>query len=123
SVSVRPALEGAVADLLSRMSDGRFSSVKIGKDYTCDVLDDGAYRNIGDLSGGEQDLVALALRLGLANVLADRQGGVGPGFLILDEVFGSQDTTRRQSIMTALRALRQTYGQIWCISHVPGLDD
>lgn len=123
SVSVRPALEGAVADLLSKMSEGRFSSVRIGKDYTCDVLDDGAYRSIADLSGGEQDLVALALRLGLASVVAERTGGGHVGFLILDEVFGSQDTGRRQAIVTALRALRATYGQIWCISHVGGLED
>jgi exonuclease SbcC len=121
-VSIRPALEACVSDLLMKLSDGRFTSVKISNDYSPSVLDDGEYRPIWELSGGEQDLVALALRLGIAEVVAERHGG-GVGFLILDEVFGSQDAGRRASILTALRGLREEYGQIWCISHVGGLDD
>jgi exonuclease SbcC len=121
-VSVRPSLEACVSDLLAKLSDGRFSTVRIGNDYSVAVMDDGEYRQVWELSGGEQDLVALALRLGIAEVVAERHGG-GVGFLILDEVFGSQDASRRQSILTALRGLREEYGQIWCISHVGGLED
>lgn len=121
-VSVRPALEACVSDLLSKLSDGRFSAAKIANDYSVSVMDDGEFRQVWELSGGEQDLVALALRLGIAEVVAERHGG-GVGFLILDEVFGSQDSSRRQSILTALRGLREEYGQIWCISHVGGLED
>lgn len=118
---IRPLLEGSVSEILAKMSGGRFSSVRVGPEYDMTVLDDGAYRSLGELSGGEADLAALALRLGLSDVICSRNGGVG--FLILDEVFGSQDAERRESIFTALRALRGTYGQIWCISHVGGLDD
>lgn len=121
-VSVRPALEACVSELLSKLSDGRFATVRISNDYSVAVMDDGEYRQVWELSGGEQDLVALALRLGIAEVVAERHGG-GVGFLILDEVFGSQDASRRQSILTALRGLREEYGQIWCISHVGGLED
>jgi DNA repair protein SbcC/Rad50 len=121
-VSVRPALEACVTDLLSKLSDGRFSAARIANDYSVSVMDDGEFRQVWELSGGEQDLVALALRLGIAEVVAERHGG-GVGFLILDEVFGSQDQSRRQSILTALRGLREEYGQIWCISHVGGLED
>jgi exonuclease SbcC len=120
--SVRPSLEATVSDLVSKLSDGRFAGVRISDDYTPSVLDDGKYRPLWELSGGEQDLVALALRLGLSEVVSERHGG-GVGFLILDEVFGSQDESRRASILTALRSLRDEYGQIWCISHVGGLDD
>ena len=118
---IRPLLEGSVSDILCKMSAGRFTSVRVNPEYDITVLDDGAYRNLSELSGGEADLCALALRLGLSDVICSRNGGVG--FLILDEVFGSQDGARRESILTALRALRGTYGQIWCISHVGGLDD
>lgn len=118
---IRPMLEGLVGDLLARMSNGRFTSVQIGADYDMTVLDGGSYRPLSELSGGEADLAALALRLGLADVVCSRRGGVG--FLILDEPFGSQDGERREAILTALQSLRGTYGQIWCISHVGGIED
>jgi DNA repair protein SbcC/Rad50 len=120
--SVRPALEGSASDLLTKMSDGRFSSIRLSADYLPSVLDDGSYRPLGELSGGEQDLVALALRLAVSDVVAERQGGA-LGFLILDEILGSQDGQRRDSILACLRGLRSRYGQIWCISHVGGLED
>lgn len=119
--AIRPGLESAISDILCQMSQGRFTSVKVNAEYDVTVLDDGSYRQIGELSGGEADLVALAIRLGVADIVCQRNGAIG--FLILDEPFGSQDAERRESIITALRALRSRYGQIWCISHVGGLDD
>jgi exonuclease SbcC len=120
--SVRPALAGATSAILDQLSDGRFPDVKLTNDFLPLVMDDGDHRPLSELSGGEQDLVALALRLAVADVVAARQGG-GVGFLILDEIFGSQDPARRDTILAGLRGLRSRYGQIWCISHVGGLDD
>ena len=120
---IRPALEGAVGELLSRLSDGRFDAVALDEEYNLSVRDDGAFRPLGEFSGGEVDLIALARRLALAGVVSERHGAGGAGFLILDECFGSQDHGRRESIMTALRSLRGTYRQILLISHVGGLED
>lgn len=119
---IRPVLEGAVSEVLALLSDGRFSAVQIDQDYAIKVFDDGRFQPLGDFSGGEIDLIALAMRLALASVVADRQGH-GPGFLILDEVFGSQDGPRRSAITNALRNLRHVYGQVFLISHVGGLED
>jgi exonuclease SbcC len=119
--AIRPQLESGISDILCQMSEGRFESVKVSAEYDVSVKDDGAYRNIADLSGGEADLVALAVRLALADIVCQRNGEIG--FLILDEPFGSQDSVRRESILAALRTLRSRYGQIWCISHVGGLDE
>lgn len=119
--AIRPQLESGISDILCQMSEGRFESVKVSAEYDVSVKDDGAYRNITDLSGGECDLVALAVRLALADIVCQRNGEIG--FLILDEPFGSQDSVRRESILAALRTLRSRYGQIWCISHVGGLDE
>jgi DNA repair exonuclease SbcCD ATPase subunit len=69
------------------------------------------------------DLVALSVRLALAQVVTDRQGAGGPGFLILDECFASQDSQRRQAILAALRNLRDVYSQIFLISHVENIED
>ena len=121
--TVQPALKGTVADLLTQMSNGRFTAIDVDDKYNIRVLDDGTYVRVEELSGGEADLVALAVRLALAQVVVERHGAGGTGFLILDECFGSQDATRREAILTGLRALRRTYGQILMISHVPGLED
>ena len=120
---IRPALEGAVGELLSRLSDGRFDAVKLDEEYNLEVRDDGQMRPLNEFSGGEIDLIALAMRLALANVVSERHGSGGAGFLILDECFGSQDQDRRGSILTALRGLKGAYGQIFLISHVGGIED
>jgi DNA repair protein SbcC/Rad50 len=123
ATQIRPSLEGAVSSLLTTMSEGRFSAVKISDEYTITVEDDGRFRPLGELSGGEIDLVALAVRLALAQVVSERHGSGGPGFLILDECFASQDNQRRQSILAALRNLRDVYSQIFLISHVENIED
>lgn len=123
STTVRPALEGAVSTLLAAMSEGRFTKVSVSEDYELRVEDDGKMRALNELSGGEADLVALATRLALAQIVSERHGAGGAGFLILDEPLGSQDPVRRQSILAGLRALRGTYDQIFLISHVDGIED
>jgi exonuclease SbcC len=123
ATQIRPSLEGAVSSLLTTMSEGRFSAVKISDEYTITVEDDGRFRPLSELSGGEIDLVALAVRLALAQVVSERHGAGGPGFLILDECFASQDSQRRQSILAALRNLRDVYSQIFLISHVENIED
>ena len=122
STRARPLLESAMSDLLTRMSAGRFTAVRLDDDYEVAVEDDGAFRPMSELSGGETDLVALAMRLALSQVVAERTGS-GPGFLILDECFASQDAGRRTLVMSALRSLRGTYGQIFLISHVENIED
>jgi exonuclease SbcC len=120
---IRPDLEGAIGELLSRLSEGKFEGVSLDEEYNISVFDQGALRALGDFSGGEIDLIALAVRLALASVVSERHGAGGAGFLILDECFGSQDQGRRESILAALRGLRGLYGQILLISHVGGIDD
>lgn len=120
---IRPALEGVVGSILATMSEGRFDSVKIDRNYNISVQDDGVYRPLAEMSGGEQDLVALALRLGLARVVSASHGTTGPGFLVLDEVFGSQDAGRREAILNGLKTLRKVFPQILLVSHVEGAED
>ena len=69
-------------------------------------------------SGGEQDLAALCLRLALSLTLA-RQRGAEQGFVILDEVFGSQDAERRRLVLQQLSELAENsdFQQIFVISH------
>lgn len=124
ATQIRPQLEGQVSAMLQMMSEGRFSAVRVSDDYEITVCDhDGSFHPVSEFSGGEADLIALAIRLSLAQVVAARHGAGGAGFLILDEVFGSQDEGRRVAILEALRRLRSTYGQILLISHVGGIEE
>jgi DNA repair protein SbcC/Rad50 len=120
---IRPALEAEVSQMLDRLSEGRYSSVRLDDNYDLWVADDGGLQPLASLSGGEIDLVALAVRLALAAVVADRNATQGPEFLILDECFGSQDPSRQRAIVAALRQLDGVYQQVFVISHVPGVRD
>lgn len=123
SQEIRPLLEASVSNLLATMSNGRFSSIKLSEEYEITVLDDEKYHELSELSGGEIDLVALALRLALAEVVSSRHGSGGAGFLILDECFASQDQERRSTILSALRNLKASYHQIFLVSHVENMED
>lgn len=124
ATQIRPQLEGQVSALLQLMSEGRFTAVKISDDYDIEVADrDAKFYPVSEFSGGEADLIALALRLALAQVVSARHGAGGAGFLVLDEIFGSLDAGRRTAVLDALRRLRAQYGQILLISHVGGLED
>jgi exonuclease SbcC len=123
STRIRPALEGEVSRILGSLSSGRYDAVRIDADYNVFVRDDEQFLPLSEFSGGEVDLVALAMRLALAEVVGERQGVDALGLLILDECFGSQDRFRRESIRATLRNLREARGQIILISHVEGLED
>ena len=120
---IRPLLEGHVTNILSLMSNGRFSKVQITEDYDITVFDDNKFRLLAELSGGECDLVSLALRLALSQVVSQRHGSGGCGFLILDECFASQDSERREAVLTSLRNLKDIYHQIFIVSHIEHIDD
>lgn len=123
SGQVRPALQASLQDLLIRMSDGRFDDVHLTDDFDLRLSEGGVMQPLSEFSGGEVKFVALAFRLALASVLSELNGNVGSGFLILDEVFESQDRGRRQEVLGALRELRGRYQQIFLISHVEGIEE
>lgn len=113
------------------MSNGRFDDVQLSDTYELKIHDqiaddDGntvaGYYPLSEYSGGEADLIALAMRLAIAGIVSERHGSGGPGFIILDETFGSQDADRRLAILDAFRTLRAHYGQIILVSHVTGIE-
>jgi exonuclease SbcC len=73
---------------------------------------------VSRFSGGEQDDVAIALRIALSRYIAETHELRESTFLIFDEIFGSQDEERRGNIFRALRALEPYFPQIFLISHV-----
>lgn len=110
-----PTLNERASALISEMTDARYTELTLTNDYEIQYRNYlGELKDFSNLSGGEQDVFALALRLALADVQADRIG-----VLILDEVMESLDTDRQELAWYALNNLTRRYNQILVVTHVP----
>ncbi|HRW83522.1 MAG TPA: hypothetical protein P5049_08720, partial [Methanothrix sp.] len=68
---------------------------------------------------GEIDMIAVSVRVAISEYLMRfSQNGPGYSFLILDEIFGSQDVEHRESMINMLRNLDDRFPQIFAISHI-----
>jgi exonuclease SbcC len=117
-----PWLEQGASALLAATTDGRYADVRLDEEYRIRIVDRGETHAITRYSGGEQDLANLCLRLAIADWVA-RQRGVEIGFVVLDEVFGSQDEERRQRLLSELRGLSNRFRQVLVITHLPEIAD
>jgi exonuclease SbcC len=114
---IRPMLSTYASDFFERLTDGKYKIIELDEDYNIEIYDNGKPYDIKRFSGGEEDLANLCLRLAISETVserADRQFN----FIILDEIFGSQDNIRRQNIMQALNALSSKFRQIFLITHI-----
>ncbi len=114
---IRPTLSSYASDYFERLTDGKYREMELDEDYNIMIYDDGNSYGIQRFSGGEEDLANLCLRLAISEVITERAGGVF-NFIILDEIFGSQDIIRRQNIMKALNGLSSKFRQILLITHI-----
>jgi exonuclease SbcC len=114
---IRPTLSSYSSDFFERLTDGKYRNLELDENYNLLVNDNANIYGIERFSGGEEDLANLCLRLAISEVITERAGGVFY-FIILDEIFGSQDVFRRQNIMKALNSLSSTYRQIFLITHI-----
>ncbi len=114
---IRPTLSSYSSDFFERLTDGKYRELELDENYNLLVYDNGNAYGIERFSGGEEDLANLCLRLAISEVITERAGGVF-NFIVLDEIFGSQDMFRRQNIMKALNGLSSKFRQIFLITHV-----
>lgn len=113
---IRPDLELRASNLINDLTNARYTTIRLDEDFEATVVeDDSTAKSV--ISGGEEDIVALALRLALSELIQERHG-IPMSLLILDEVYGSLDAERRQSVMDQLSALKGRFEQILVISHI-----
>jgi len=115
---VRSRLEGEVSRIISEITGGRYEQVLLDEDFNLLVRDVDDDYPIDRFSGGEQDDIAVALRIALSRYLAELHNVHESTFLIFDEIFGSQDEERRNNLLTALRTQESRFPQILLISHI-----
>ncbi len=119
---IRPMLSDYASDMLRRLTDGKYSTMELDENYEVFIYDDGVPYELNRFSGGEEDLANLCLRLAISAVVTERSA-IQTNFIILDEVFGSQDAFRKRNIIQALNALSRKFRQIFLITHIEDVRD
>ena len=120
---IRPVLSTHAGRLFRDLTEGRYADLEVAEDYSLLVHDEGKAFALERFSGGEGDLANLCLRLAVSQVVAERAGTEGFGFLALDEVFGSQDDVRKGNILRGLKGLSARFRQILLITHISDVKD
>ncbi|MCB8888786.1 AAA family ATPase [Vreelandella malpeensis] len=118
---------------LTRMSRGRYQLVRRedpskgnrASGLELDVADTytGKQRPVATLSGGESFMAALALALGLSDVVQAYAGGIRLDTLFIDEGFGSLDQEALEQAIEVLCELQSSGRMIGIISHVSELKE
>ena len=117
-IRVKNEIARTAGEILEEVS-GRYSLIKIDEEFNIQVEDGGTFYPISRYSGGEIDMIAVSVRVAISEYLM-RFGpdGASYSFLILDEVFGSQDQEHREKMIKMLRSLEERFPQIIAISHI-----
>jgi len=119
---IRPRLATLASLLFERMTEGKYRGIELSEDYELFLIEGANAYTIDRFSGGEADLANLALRLAISELITEATGNE-LSFIILDEIFGSQDTIRKGLIMSALKELSRRFRQILLITHVEEVKD
>lgn len=119
---IRPKLSEISGLLLSELTAGKYTGVDLDEEYNLYIYDGALKYPLARFSGGEADVANLCLRLSISQLIAE-SSGIETGFIILDEIFGSQDIHRKSSILEALNRLSKQFRQIILITHVEDIKD
>ena len=114
---IRPTLSMYASELFTQLTDGKYAEIELDDNYNLNIYDQGTPHTIDRFSGGEEDLANLCIRLAISEVITERAGSIF-NFIVLDEIFGSQDIIRRQNIIKSLNSFSQKFRQIFLITHI-----
>lgn len=115
---LRPDLAELASGFLRDLSNGRYGELELDEDYVATIIEGGEPKPV--ISGGEEDIANLALRLAISQMIADR-AGQPLSLLVLDEIFGSLDEERRAAVVDLLRSLADRFPQVILITHIEGV--
>jgi len=127
-----PEIETEANKLLGRMTDNRMHlkietqrETKKGdviETLDINISDELGTRNYEMFSGGEAFRINFAIRIALSKLLAKRAGAPLPT-LVIDEGFGTQDSTGIEKIKEAINSIQDDFDKILVITHIDELKD
>ncbi len=127
-----PEIETEANKLLGRMTDNRMHvkmetqrETKKGdvvETLDINISDELGTRNYEMFSGGEAFRINFAIRIALSKLLAKRAGAPLPT-VIIDEGFGTQDSTGLEKLKEAIISIQDDFDKIIIITHIEELRD
>jgi exonuclease SbcC len=127
-----PEIEAEANKLLARMTDNRMHikletqrETKKGdvmETLDINISDELGTRNYEMFSGGEAFRIDFAIRVALSKLLARRAGAPLPT-LIIDEGFGTQDSSGIEKIKEAITSIQDDFEKILVITHIADFKD
>ena len=115
---MRPELSEIASAFLAELTNGRYHELELDEEYQILVMEDGLAKPV--ISGGEEDVANLVLRLAISQMVAER-AGQPLSLLVLDEVFASLDEERREHVLALLRHLGDRFPQVVILTHVEAM--
>lgn len=118
-IRIRKNIQDSAGKILQEIS-GKYNQITIDEEFNISVEDGGQDYPISRFSGGEIDMIAVSVRIAISEYLMRHERGSSGGysFLILDEIFGSQDLMHRDNMINTLRRLDTRFPQVIVISHI-----
>lgn len=119
TAKIRPLLQDVAESLFHKVTKDRYASYQIASDYDISLTTHSGYiRKLSTISGSENDLACLCLRLAIATLRSSKLAG-SLGFIILDEISGAFDDERTKQTLEGLLELRDVIPQIINITFKP----
>ena len=116
AASVGPRLAGHARALFDDMTEGAYSNLDLSDNFEVRITDNNRTFDLKRFSGSEVDLANLALRIAISECVTLQSGGA-VGLLVLDEVFGPLDASRRIRLLQALNGLQTRFRQVLVVTH------
>jgi DNA repair protein SbcC/Rad50 len=112
--AIRPDLQERTARYIFQFTDGRYTDIVMNDTFGITMID--GENEMEVVSGGSEDIAALATRLALAEISAERSGAPIT-LLSLDEPFASLAEQWRRNVIDQIRTLSDRFEQVIVITH------
>jgi exonuclease SbcC len=119
---ITPKLGEYTSNYLRDITDGLYQNIVLDENYNIKVLVDNEEWPLAQMSGGEQDVINLCMRLAISQIILESKN-VPYNMIILDEIFGSQDDERKLAIIDVIGRLKAIFPQIILITHINEVKD
>lgn len=116
TIKIVPMINKHFSPIFRELMDGKYEDIKLDKDYNILVYQDMEPCPISRLSGGEQAIANLSLRLSVSKFLDEMRNNI-IDLIALDEIFSSLDDDRKANLLDVIAGIKKHFKQVLIISH------